>query len=107
MSASSAGAILLVQGLIGVVLGPMWGHLIDTTENKRSWLAGSLACTALTFLLLLAFDAPGWVGAVLAAQGAIAAVYPPAINSISLGVVSQSNLPTRTARNEIFKVSLT
>lgn len=103
MSAGSAGAILLLQGLIGVALGPLIGHLLDTTENKRMWLAASLASTALTFLLLLAWGAPGWVGAVLAAQGAVAAVYPPAINSISLGVTGQANFPTRAARNEVFK----
>lgn len=105
MSASSAGAILLVQGLVGVVLGPLFGHFIDATEKKRQWLAGALSCTALTFLLMLAWEAPGWVGTVLVCQGAIAAIYPPAINSISLGVVGKVGLPNRAARNEIFKVS--
>ena len=105
MSASSAGAILLVQGLVGVVLGPLFGHFIDATRKKRQWLAGALSCTALTFLLMLAWEAPGWVGTVLVCQGAIAAIYPPAINSISLGVVGKVGLPNRAARNEIFKVS--
>lgn len=103
ISPSVAGGIMTAQGLLGVVSGPFLGHGIDVTSRKQFWLSVSLVVTAATYLMLDMYETTALVAVTLALQGAIAAIYPPAINSISIGMVGPYKMADRAARNEIAK----
>jgi MFS family permease len=94
---------MFVQGLIGLVLSPIFGHFIDNASNKPSFLGIALVLTMATYLMLIASQAVAWVTFVLACQGSIAALYQPAISSISLGLVGRPNLAARAARNQMMR----
>ena len=63
----------------------------------------ALVVTAATYLMLDMYETTALVAVTLALQGAIAAIYPPAINSISIGMVGPYKMADRAARNEIAK----
>lgn len=78
------------------------GALIDRTRRKRLAVAGAAAIVAACCVLMIAVPMfPVIVGA-QALIGAAAAVMPPAIAGISLGLVGRRGLARRAGRNEAF-----
>lgn len=103
MSKSVAGGVMTAAGLLGVVAGPFFANGIDVTARKRFWVSIALAWTAATYVGLMLFSIKWVVGLILIIQGIVGSVYPPAVNSISIGIVGPYKMADRASRNEIAK----
>jgi len=95
--------IALAASQIGTVLAQTpAGALIDKVRWKRLAVgiaAGAVAAGCLMLYLVPTFSV---VVAAQAAIGAAAAIFPPAIAALTLGLVGRSSLPRQTGRNEAF-----
>ena len=78
---------MLPPARLGVVVGPFLGAVIDASDRKRMLISCALVGTAATYVLLVLCKTTWVVALVLSVQGAFAALYPPAINSVSIGLV--------------------
>jgi len=103
MSTTAAGAILMVQGIFGVVAGPPLGWYIDRSPKKKQCLSAVCGVICATWLLLAMVRNHAVVAMLLSVQGLAGAVFPPGICGLSLGVVGYARFPERTARNEQWK----
>lgn len=98
--AGPIGIAMAMAGLATALCQIPAGLLVDSTRYKRFLVAISAVITALACIVIIA--APG-MAPVLIAQimmGAAAAVIPPALASISLGLVGRQRLPARISRNQ-------
>ncbi|MCQ8240401.1 MFS transporter [Rhizosaccharibacter radicis] len=99
------GAIGLATAMSSVVSAACQvpvGFLIDATHRKRALLLLSCLLFAIGALII---PLSGGFWPVMAAQallGAAAAVIPPAVASISLGLVGRRSMARRTSRNQGF-----
>jgi predicted MFS family arabinose efflux permease len=78
------------------------GLLVDGTRAKRLLIAASGLLVAIGCLLIVVFPHFVTVVAAQAVLGAASAVIPPAIASLSLGLVGRRLLDGRISRNESF-----
>jgi MFS family permease len=95
--------IALAASQIGTVLAQTpAGGLVDRIRWKR--LAVTLASMAVAGGCILLYLVPvlSVVIAVQAAIGASAAIFPPALAALTLGIVGRAAMPRRTGRNEAF-----
>jgi predicted MFS family arabinose efflux permease len=96
------GIALSVAAFSGVLAQLPAGALVDGSRSKRAIIAigvGAVVVSALLFALYPAF------GAVLFAQvllGAFGALFAPALNAITLGLVGPRLLDRRVGRNQAF-----
>lgn len=99
---ATAGLIMTIAGIAGLIAQTPAGALIDRTNNKRAIvIAGALAVTA--SCLLLPFVSNFYVVAATQSVAGIAgAVFPPALAAITLGVVGPKMFARRIGRNEDF-----
>ncbi|WP_336760970.1 MFS transporter [Asaia sp. VD9] len=98
--AGPIGIAMAMTGLATALCQIPAGLLVDSTRYKRTLVAVSALVTALSCILIIAL--PG-MAPVIAAQimmGAAAAVIPPALAAISLGLVGRRRLPGRISRNQ-------
>lgn len=99
---ATAGAVMTIAGIAGLVAQTPAGALIDRSRNKRAVViagavAVTLSCLALPFL--------GGFAAVAATQsvaGIAGAIFPPALAAITLGIVGPKMFARRIGRNEAF-----
>ncbi|MDR6181436.1 MFS transporter [Asaia bogorensis] len=98
--AGPIGVAMAMTGLATALCQIPAGLMVDSIRYKRALVAISAVITALSCILIIAV--PG-MAPVLAAQimmGAAAAVIPPALAAISLGLVGRRRLPGRISRNQ-------
>ncbi|NIE81324.1 MULTISPECIES: MFS transporter [Asaia] len=98
--AGPIGLAMAMTGLATAFCQIPAGLMVDSVRFKRALVAISAVVTALSCLLIVAV--PG-MAPVLAAQimmGVAAAVIPPALAAISLGLVGRRRLPGRISRNQ-------
>jgi MFS family permease len=99
---ASVGMVVAAQGISSVIAQGPAGWLVDWSQHKKRLIIGAAAVVAL-----------GCVGIVAAAQepaeiltqiliGVAAALFPPTIAAISLGIVGKDHLSRRIGRNETF-----
>ena len=90
------------MGIATVAAQTPAGAFIDATRHKRAAIiVASLAVAASSVAIACSPILP----TILASQiaiGAAAAVFPPAIAAITLGLVGHARLAKRTGRNEAF-----
>ena len=99
---ATAGAVMTIAGIAGLVAQTPAGALIDRSRNKRAVViagavAVTLSCLALPFL--------GSFAAVAATQslaGIAGAIFPPALAAITLGIIGPKMFSKRIGRNEAF-----
>ena len=96
------GMVMAIPWLIGIIVTPGVGALIDKTRFKRHLLI--IGSIAIAFSAVLIIYWPTFWPIVLAQLlvGVFQAIYPPAIASISLGIVGHERLSPRIGRNESF-----
>ena len=101
-SPSRIGLVTTIVGLGTLVLNAPAGALVDRTGWPRLLLG--LACGAIlagTLLLLFARSFPGVLAAqFLAASGGT--LVPPALTSLTLGIVGKTAFPRQQGRNQAF-----
>lgn len=99
---ASIGVVMSVAGLAGILAQTPAGALIDKTTHKRGVvIVAALIVTAGSLLVPLM---PSFfpVVSLQALTGIAAAVFPPAIAAITLGIVGPRAFSKRVGRNEAF-----
>lgn len=99
---SSIGAFLLTLNLATVIAQTPAGWLIDRTRYKRYMTA--IAALTIAICITVPAFAPA-KGPVLMSAGLLglaAAIIPPAISAITLGIVGQQGLARQTGSNQAF-----
>jgi MFS family permease len=99
---ASIGVALSAAAMAGLLAQTPIGVLVDGLRAKRALVAGAAAVVTATCLLIPL--APGFwpVAAMQAVSGAAAAVFPPTIAAVTLGVVGAAAFARRIGRNEAF-----
>lgn len=105
-SEKQAGVLFFVFGISQFLFQTPAGYIMDYTDWKVGWLAvASVTTTALT--LLTATTAQeyganiGWMIVIKFIQGAITALIPPGLNSITQGIVGSDGMTRQVAQNEM------
>jgi MFS family permease len=98
----SVGMVVAVQAVAGVVAQAPAGWLVDNS-NRKKWLVifGAMLVAVGCVAIVLAPNMASEVG-VQIVIGLTAAIFPPAIAAIALGIVGKSKLSRRAGRNEGF-----
>jgi MFS family permease len=95
--------IALAASQIGTVLAQTpAGALIDRIRGKRLAVALAAAAVAAGCMVLYLVPTLAVVVAAQAVIGAAAAIFPPAVAALTLGLVGRAAMPRRTGRNEAF-----
>ena len=99
---ASVGMVVAVQAVAGVVAQVPAGWLVDNSTKKK-WLVifGAMLVAAGCVAIVLARNVASEV-AVQIVIGLTAAIFPPAIAAIALGIVGKPKLSRRAGRNEGF-----
>jgi MFS family permease len=101
-SSGSIGIVMAASSLCAAVCQIPAGMLVDSLRAKRLLVALSGLLVAVACVSIAAFPRlPVVLGAQLV-LGAVAAIIPPCIAALSLGIVGHRLLPARIARNEGF-----
>jgi predicted MFS family arabinose efflux permease len=96
------GLVIAIPGIIGIIVQPPAGALIDRTKYKRHLLIAASAIIGVCCLVII-LSAKFWPTLLSQAMvGVVQSVYTPCIAAISLGMVGQALLPKRVGRNESF-----
>lgn len=97
---ASAGMIMTIAGIAGLVAQTPAGALIDRSRNKPAIVvAGAVAVTASCLVLPWLSDFT-LVAVTQSIAGVAAAIFPPALAAITLGVVGPRAFARRIGRNE-------
>ena len=95
--------IALAASQIGTVLAQTpAGALIDRIRWKRLAVAIAAAVVAAGCVVIYLVPTLAVVVAAQTAIGAAAAIFPPAVAALTLGLVGRAAMPRRTGRNEAF-----
>jgi MFS family permease len=95
--------IALAASQIGTVLAQTpAGALIDGIRWKRMAVALAAAVVAVGCVVLYLVPTLAVVVAAQTAIGAAAAIFPPAVAALTLGLVGRAAMPRQTGRNEAF-----
>jgi MFS family permease len=100
--AASIGLVMSISGISGLVAQTPIGAFIDATRRKRLLVAGASAVIAMCCIGITLAPSFAVVAAAKAIMGAMAAVFPPAVSAITLGIVGQRLFAKRIGRNEAF-----
>ncbi|WP_051537307.1 MFS transporter [Asaia prunellae] len=98
--AGPIGIAMAMAGFAAAACQIPAGLLVDSSLYKRALVAISALVTALGCLLIVSLSGMAPVLAAQIMMGAAAAVIPPALSAISLGLVGRKRLPGRISRNQ-------
>ena len=96
------GLVIAIPGIVGILVQPLAGALIDRTKYKRHLLITASAVIAVCCLVII-LSAKFWPTFFSQAMvGVVQSVYTPCIAALTLGIVGQTLLSKRVGRNEGF-----
>lgn len=98
--AGPIGMAMAMAGFAAALCQIPAGLLVDASIHKRALVAASALVTALACLLIVSMSGMAPVLAAQIMMGGAAAVIPPALAAISLGLVGRRRLPGRISRNQ-------
>ncbi len=99
---ATAGLVMTIAGIVGLVAQTPAGALIDRSDSKRAVvIAGAVAVTASCLVLPLASGFT-LVAATQAVAHVAGALFPPALAAITLGIAGPALFSKRVGRNEGF-----
>jgi predicted MFS family arabinose efflux permease len=96
------GYVIAVPGLVGIIIQPLAGALIDRTRLKRLLLMLASGIIGICCLVIILFESFYPTLLSQAVVGVVQSVYAPCVAAISLGMVGHALLPKRIGRNESF-----
>jgi MFS family permease len=96
------GLVIAIPGLVGILIQPPAGALIDLTKYKRHLLIGASAVIAICCLVIILSEKFYATFLSQAVVGVVQSVYTPCIAAITLGMVGHALLSKRIGRNESF-----
>mmetsp|Transcript_36078 Transcript_36078/g.76927 ORF Transcript_36078/g.76927 Transcript_36078/m.76927 type:complete len:486 (+) Transcript_36078:312-1769(+) len=105
-SEKQAGVLFVVFGLSQFLFQTPAGYIMDYTDWKVGWLSlASITTTALTLLTATTAKEYGanmaWMIAIKFVQGAVTALIPPGLNSITQGIVGAEGMTRQVSDNEM------
>ncbi len=100
--AASIGTVMSVAGVMGIVAQAPAGALVDWTSAKRAVVVSGALLVTVTSLLVPFFDGRLAIASLQGLSAIAAAVFPPAIAAITLGIFKPKAFPGRMGRNEAF-----
>ena len=100
--AGKIGIAMSVTGIVAIVAQTPVGALVDWASNKRLLIVISAGGLCVGSLLLIAADSLAIVTAAQAFIAIASSIIPPAIASISLGLVGHRWFAQRMGRNEAY-----
>jgi len=99
---ATVGAVVAAQGISSVLAQGPAGWLVDWSQHKKRLVMCGAAAVALGCAgIVAAANEPGEILTQILI-GAAAAIFPPSIAAISLGIVGKDRLSRRIGRNETF-----
>ena len=99
---ASIGVALSAAAMAGLLAQTPIGVLVDGLRAKRALVAGAAALVTATCLLIPLAPRFWPVTAMQTVSGAAAAVFPPTIAAVTLGIVGAAAFARRIGRNEAF-----
>lgn len=99
---ASIGTVMSIAALAGIVAQAPAGALIDGTNAKRSVVIAAAILVTVTSLLVPLVDGKLAIGGLQSLSAIAAAVFPPAIAAITLGIFRPQAFAGRMGRNEAF-----
>lgn len=100
--AAAIGTVMSVAAIAGILAQTPAGALIDRTRAKRAVVIAAALVVTLGSLTLPFVDSFWLVAATQAVTGVAAAVFPPAVAAVTLGIVGPKAFGRRVGRNEAF-----
>ncbi|HEY0329977.1 MAG TPA: MFS transporter [Rhodopseudomonas sp.] len=99
---ASIGVVMAVAAVAGIVAQTPAGALIDASKAKRALIVGAAVAVTLASLTLPFIHSFAAVAATQALAAAAAAIFPPAIAAVTLGIVGPRAFARRIGRNEAY-----
>ncbi|MDP1028110.1 MFS transporter [Sphingomonas sp. KR1UV-12] len=99
---ASAGLVMTIAGIAGLLANAPAGALVDRTHAKRAVLVAAAAAVTLASVILPLTHGFAAVVAGQSLAAVAAAVFAPGIAAISLGIVGPRAFTARVGRNEAF-----
>jgi MFS family permease len=96
------GYVIAVPGIVGIIVQPPAGALIDRSKYKRMLLISASAIIAVCCLVIILSEkfVPTFLSQ--AVVGIVQSIYSPCVAAITLGMVGHAILARRIGRNESF-----
>jgi MFS family permease len=101
-SASDIGIAMAVSNIAGAASQIPAGMLVDALRIKRLLVAAAALITVAGCLVIAFRPELAWVAGAQVAIGAAAAVLPPALAALCLGLVGHQRMPAQLGRNQAF-----
>lgn len=99
---ATAGLIMTIAGIAGLIAQTPAGALIDRSHSKRAIVIAGAVAVTLSCLLLPFVSNFYLVAATQSVAGIAGAIFPPALAAITLGIVGPKLFAQRIGRNEAF-----
>ncbi|ABD89924.1 MFS transporter [Rhodopseudomonas palustris] len=99
---ASIGAVIAVAAVAGIVAQTPAGALIDASKAKRALIVIAAIAVTLTSVALPFIQSFAAVAATQALAATAAAIFPPAVAAVTLGIVGPRAFAKRIGRNEAF-----
>lgn len=96
------GVVIAIPGIVGILVQPPAGALIDRTKYKRALLMSASIVIALCCLVVILTGSFWPIFMSQAMVGFVQSVYSPCVAAITLGMVGHVLLSKRIGRNESF-----
>jgi len=99
---AGTGMVLAIGGIAGLVAQAPAGALVDAVRARRALIAVAAVAVTADCLFTPIWPAFWPVAAMKVISGTAAAVFPPALAAITLGLVGHKAYTRRTGRNQVF-----
>lgn len=96
------GIVMSIMGIASLLAETPCGALVDSVKGKRLLIAAAAALVGISCTCMTMFRSFYFIITAQALNGVAAAIFPPAIAAITLGIVPQHRFATRIGRNEVF-----
>ncbi len=98
----SIGILMTIGGLVGVVVSPFAGAIIDASNHKRRLIAAATLVLSAGALLIASGVRPWTIGSAAMMIGAAGAFLGPAVAAITLGIVGRKGFDRQFGKNQSF-----
>jgi len=98
-SPAEIGVVMSIMGIASLLAETPCGALVDSVREKRLLIIAAALLVGMSCAGVTIFPNFYFICAAQALNGVAAAMFPPAIAAISLGIVSQQKFDIRIGRN--------
>jgi MFS family permease len=96
------GVVMAMMGIASLLAETPCGALVDAVKEKRMLIVVAALSIGVTCTCITIFPNFYFISAAQILNGVAAAIFPPAIAAITLGIVAQQQFAMRIGRNEVF-----